>query len=137
MSRESVVLGVRAVIQRRSGKILLLQRNSDRNRDAGLWEVPGGLIEAGEPLPMALKREIKEETGLIVSPRHSEPLTFISPKTEGPRYLELIFRCQRVRGEKVRLAPDEHQDSRWVTVEAALDLKLTPTARDLLEFLLE
>ena len=131
---EGVFLSVRAVINR-SGKLLLLQRDASHNRNPSYWEVPGGLIEIGEPLDVALKREVKEETGLMVSPRLANPLTFIGPPAK-PRYLELIYRCKRVRGEKVILS-GEHQAFRWATVEEALDLELTPTARALMEFLLE
>ncbi len=131
---EGVFLAVRAVLKR-SGKLLLLQRNDSHNRNPGHWEVPGGLIEIGEPLDLALKREVKEETGLVISPQSAESLTFISPAAK-PRYLELVYSCKRVRGEKVILSA-EHQDFRWTTVEEALDLELTPTARALMEFLLE
>ena len=131
---EGVFLAVRAVINR-GGKLLILQRNSSHNRNPDHWEVPGGLIEIGEPLNLALKREVKEEAGLVISPQSAESLTFISPKAK-PRYLELIYRCKRVRGEKVILS-DEHQAFRWATVEETLDLELTPTARALMEFLLK
>jgi len=136
MVRKSLTLAVRAVIARRSYKVLLLQRTDSRTHGPGLWEVPGGMIQSGEPIVVALKREIKEETGLIIYPRSAEPLTFVSPASSEDRLVELIFRCKRVRGEKVKLSP-EHQAFRWTTVEAALDLKLTPTARELMEFLLE
>jgi len=131
---EGVFLAVRAVLNR-SGKLLLLQRDASHNRNPSHWEVPGGLIEIGEPLAGALKREVKEETGLVVSPRLANPLTFIGPPAK-PRYLELVYSCKRVRGEKVVLS-DEHRSFRWVTVEEALDLELTPTARALMEFLLK
>lgn len=131
---EGMFLAVRAVLNR-GGKLLLLQRTDGIHRSPSLWEVPGGLIEIEEPIDVALKREVKEETGLIVSPRLAKPLTFIGPPAK-PRYLELVFDCRRVRGEKVVLSV-EHQDFCWVTVEEALDRELTPTARALMEFLLE
>lgn len=136
MTHGGIYLTVRAVIYRRGGKVLLLQRTSRQNHSSNLWEVPGGKIEAGEPLDVALKREVKEETGLIVYPRHATPVTFISPKEKEVHYVELIFSCKRVRGEKVKLSP-EHQSFRWVTVEGALNLELTPITRELMEFLLE
>ena len=46
-------------------KILVSQR--DGGDMAGRWEFPGGKIEAGETHEQALKREIMEELGIIIS----------------------------------------------------------------------
>jgi ADP-ribose pyrophosphatase YjhB (NUDIX family) len=43
------------------GRIVLIQR-----RDNGLWALPGGIIDWGEDVPTAVKRELREETGLEV-----------------------------------------------------------------------
>ena len=47
------------------GRILLQQRAPGRAM-AGLWEFPGGKVEAGEPLPAALARELREELDIEV-----------------------------------------------------------------------
>lgn len=136
MPRQNVLLVVRAVISRRDSKILLVQRVEKSRHNPNLWEVPGGRIVSGEPVGVALKREVKEETGLLVSPRHSQPLTFVSYMEGEALYVVLFFRCPSARGEKVRISV-EHQAFRWEKVEDALELPLTPTARELVEFLLE
>jgi 8-oxo-dGTP diphosphatase len=41
------------------GRIVMIQR-----RDSGQWGLPGGMVDWGEDLPHAAKRELKEETGL-------------------------------------------------------------------------
>jgi 8-oxo-dGTP diphosphatase len=58
--------GVGALIIRRN-KILLVQRARNPLKD--YWSLPGGLIEPGEKIEDALKREVQEETGLIVRPK--------------------------------------------------------------------
>jgi 8-oxo-dGTP diphosphatase len=58
------VLVVAAVI-RRGGAILVTRRKPDAER-GGLWEFPGGKVEAGEREPVALVREIREELGCAV-----------------------------------------------------------------------
>lgn len=47
----------------RQGKLLLAQRGESGDQ-AGLWEFPGGKVEAGESQPQALHRELKEELGI-------------------------------------------------------------------------
>jgi 8-oxo-dGTP diphosphatase len=46
----------------RDGRILLVRRA--RAPGLGLWSLPGGRVEFGEPLEIALRREVMEETGL-------------------------------------------------------------------------
>ena len=135
MPVQDVILAVRAVIALPDERILFIRRSEGSHRNPGLWEVPGGVIVSGEPIDFALKREVREETGLSISPRHSQPLTFVSPISSDPRYVELIFRCPEPREVKVRIS-SEHQEFRWLKVEDTLGLPLTPTARELVEFLL-
>ncbi|MBA4502447.1 Nudix family hydrolase [Marinobacterium marinum] len=55
-----------AVIRDRSGRILIARRPDDKHQ-GGLWEFPGGKVEAGEPVADALARELKEELGIQVT----------------------------------------------------------------------
>ncbi|EOD4122730.1 pyrimidine (deoxy)nucleoside triphosphate diphosphatase [Yersinia enterocolitica] len=57
------MIDVVAAIIERNGKILLAQRDSHRDQ-AGLWEFPGGKVEAGESQPQALMRELGEELNI-------------------------------------------------------------------------
>ena len=58
---EQPVVGVGAVVFRRD-EVLLVRRGQEPARDA--WSLPGGLVELGETLEEALRRELQEETGL-------------------------------------------------------------------------
>lgn len=60
-------LTVLGVIMRPDGKYLITQRVMTKVWAAGWWEVSGGAAIAGESSAEAVKREIKEETGLDVS----------------------------------------------------------------------
>lgn len=68
------ILVVAAVI-RRDGRILIAQRPRDKHM-GGLWEFPGGKVEAGEPVQHALVRELEEELG--ITPTGFRPLIRIS-----------------------------------------------------------
>lgn len=59
------ILVVAAVI-RREGKILIAQRAADAHQ-GGLWEFPGGKVEAGEAVENALLRELEEELGVVAT----------------------------------------------------------------------
>ncbi|MDA5497000.1 pyrimidine (deoxy)nucleoside triphosphate diphosphatase [Yersinia aleksiciae] len=60
------MIDVVAAIIERNGEVLLAQRNSSSDQ-AGLWEFPGGKVEAGETQPQALVRELAEELNIAAT----------------------------------------------------------------------
>jgi len=60
---EFPLVGAGALIHSR-GRVLLVKRRFPPNQ--GLWALPGGLVEVGETLEEAVRREVKEEVGLDV-----------------------------------------------------------------------
>lgn len=131
-----LVVAIRVILYRR-GKILLIKRAM--GRDKGKWELPGGKVEDGQFSHDALKREVKEETGLTISPRSTEFFTFVSNQCSSEQYLELVLECSKFFGKKPRLSP-EHAEFRWITIEESLSasssLILTDRAREVLELVL-
>jgi ADP-ribose pyrophosphatase YjhB (NUDIX family) len=55
---------VAAALVPKGGELLLIRRNNEPGR--GLWALPGGYVERGEPVEAAVAREVQEETGLTV-----------------------------------------------------------------------
>ncbi|MFN5514981.1 MAG: NUDIX domain-containing protein [Cyanobacteriota bacterium] len=53
------ITGVTLIPRLGDGRLVLIQR-----RDTGQWGLPGGLVDWGETLTAAARRELKEETGL-------------------------------------------------------------------------
>ncbi len=116
--------GVGAIIFRRHS-ILLVQRGREPLK--GWWSLPGGLIETGESIEAALKREVLEETGLVVRPnRLFEIFERIMLDKQGRaeyHYILHDYLCTVVRGEL--LAGDDAGSAAWVPRNALKDYQLT------------
>ncbi|HVO97836.1 MAG TPA: NUDIX hydrolase [Bryobacteraceae bacterium] len=116
--------GVGAIIFRRNS-ILLVQRGREPLK--GWWSLPGGLIETGEKMEDALKREVREETGLIVRPtRLFEIFERIMHDKKGCaeyHYILHDYLCTVVSGEL--LAGDDAGSVAWVPHGKLKDLQLT------------
>ena len=67
MATESILIGVGAVIEDETGRILLVKHKPERGGFwQGKWICPGGKLELGETIEEGIKREVKEETQLEI-----------------------------------------------------------------------
>ncbi len=115
------------------GRVLLAQRPEGKAL-AGLWEFPGGKVEAGERPEEALIRELKEEVGIDTWSSCLAPLTFASHTYEDFHLLMPLFACRRWQGTP---QPREGQRLAWVRPRdmgrypmPPADLPLIPILRD-------
>jgi ADP-ribose pyrophosphatase YjhB (NUDIX family) len=104
-----------AVIFDRRGRLLLQQRS-----DGGQWGLPGGSVEIGESVTDAAVREVREETGLIVTVRrlvgvYSDPARQVVRYPDGNvwHYVNVCFECV-VRGGTLTTC-DETLSLRYVS----------------------
>jgi len=122
------------VVVFRDEKILILERQD------GIWEFPGGSVDWGESPEEAAKREVKEETGLLVgnlefltvtSAVYEKEDNFTSKHEKHSVYI--VYRGESTKGE-VELSK-EHKSSEWVSVEKAKKMKLGLNVRPAIEIL--
>ncbi len=118
------LLGVGALVFRGS-RILMAQRGKEPLK--GLWSLPGGLVETGESLADAIRREMREETGLEVQPvRVLEIFERIMRDSAGApeyHYVLIDYIC-RVTGGTLGAADDVCQVE-WVDREDLSKLEIT------------
>lgn len=87
-----------------------------RRRDNQHWEPPGGILEREESIQEGVCREVREETGLSVTPLNLSGVY----KNMSRGIVSLVFRCQVLNGELT--TNDEVSDFRWATREEVASL---------------
>ena len=117
----------------RRGPILLVERGGHPLK--GYWSIPGGLVETGETLDQAVRREVLEETGLRVKPVElfgifERVMRDARGRTEY-HYLLMDYVCT-VTGGKLR-AGDDVARVEWVARGHLGDYKMTEGTREVIE----
>ncbi len=104
------------------GRVLLAQRPEGKSM-AGLWEFPGGKVEAGETPEAALIRELQEELGVDTWQSCLAPLSFASHAYDDFHLLMPLFICRKWQGAP---RPREGQVLKWVRPMALRDYPMPP-----------
>ncbi len=125
------LLVVAAALVDDEGRVLIAQRPEGKQL-AGLWEFPGGKVEAGETPEIALIRELQEELGITVKQACLAPFVFASHTYETFHLLMPLFLIRRWDGE-----PDsrEHTALKWVRPNDMRDYPMPPADAPLVAYL--
>ncbi|HEY0053025.1 MAG TPA: (deoxy)nucleoside triphosphate pyrophosphohydrolase [Caulobacteraceae bacterium] len=104
------------------GRVLIAQRPEGKQLP-GLWEFPGGKVEAGERPEEALIRELDEELGVQVSESCLAPFVFASHAYDSFHLLMPLWLCRRWSGVVVNR---HHAALAWVRPNKLAEYPMPP-----------
>ncbi|WP_079181787.1 NUDIX domain-containing protein [Streptomyces yunnanensis] len=118
-----MTLLVAAVIvhDKATNRVVLLQRSQNAEFAEGMWDLPVGKSEPGEPITETAVRELYEETGLTVKPEALKVTHIIHGAwgVEAPNgFLTIVFAAHEWTGEPENREPRKHAQVRWVDADA-------------------
>jgi 8-oxo-dGTP diphosphatase len=128
-----LLLVVAAALLDADNRVLIAQRPEGKQL-AGLWEFPGGKIDAGERPEESLIRELKEELGITVKEACLAPLTFASFAYPDFHLLMPLYVCRRWDGF---VQSREGQALKWVRVRELRNYPMPPADEPLIPPLME
>ena len=118
MAQPQIAIGAIVI---HDGALLMVQRANDPGK--GLWSLPGGRVEQGEYLADALRREVREETGLAVDV--GELAGILEVPGDDLHYVILDFHAT-VDGAVEPVAGTDASDVRWVPLDHVARMDCTP-----------
>ncbi|MFI6409234.1 NUDIX domain-containing protein [Streptomyces sp. NPDC050548] len=118
-----MTLLVAAVIvhDRAEGRVVLIQRGEQAKFGRGMWDLPVGKNEPGEPVTETAVRELYEETGIVVSPESLKVVHLVHAAggVGAPHgFLTVVFVTDKWSGDPENREPLKHAQVRWVQVDA-------------------
>ena len=122
---------VTAAILDEAGRVLLSKRK-DSTRYGGLWEFPGGKVEADETCEAAIIRELAEELDIDVQAACLAPLSFVTETTEAQEFVILLYVIRIWQGTPKAL---DVADFCWVSPMKLRDYPMPPANQHLVAML--
>ena len=110
MSQHGIPTAVHVLCER-EGEVLLMRRAGTGFFD-GLYSLPGGHVEAGEAVGAAAVRELREETGLLLTAAELEWLGVVHRRSDTNR-IDFFVRAKRWTGEPRICEPDKCDRLEW------------------------
>ena len=122
MSGQPLLLVVACALVDADRRVLIAQRPEGKAM-AGLWEFPGGKVEAGETPDAALIRELQEELGISTQTACLAPVSFASHSYDNFHLLMPLYACRKWQGQP---QPKEHIALKWVRPNSLHDYPMPP-----------
>ena len=118
--KQNVGAGI-GILMLKEGKILLGKRHDEKDkadsalRGEGTWTMPGGKLEWGETFEEGAKREVLEETGIVLN--KVEVLCISNDMNEHAHFVTIGLICEDFEGEAQVLEPEEITQWKWFTID--------------------
>ena len=125
--KDYVGVGCGAFILNEKGELLLQLRNKAPEKE--YWSIPGGKVELFETFEEAIKREVKEETGVEVEVNCLLGICDHIIKNEGRHWVSPSYLCKITKGEPKIMEPTKHLEMKWFSLNN-LPEKITITTQD-------
>lgn len=125
--KDYIGVGCGAFIINDKGELLLQLRNKAPEKE--YWSIPGGRVELFETFEEAVKREVKEETGVEVEIISLLGICDHIIKNEERHWVSPSYLCKIVEGEPQILEPTKLLDMKWFSLDK-LPEKITITTKD-------
>jgi mutator protein MutT len=97
----------------RESDVLLVHRSMSKRAYPGVWDLPGGVIEAGESELGALARELHEELGVDIATSSASALCRVTVEPAGEPVVLSAWLVRDWQGTPANTAPEEHDDIGW------------------------
>lgn len=116
------------------GETLVLQRCENNKYKPLKWDIPGGKLLCGEDVETALKREVSEETGLVVTKIYKPLSVFVNTEQIPLREdVQIVFQCDVLETTNIRIHTTEHLQYKWVRPEKLSGLDCMDYLKDFIK----
>lgn len=126
-------IGAKAIIVHNNKVLVLREASYEEGTNTGLWDVPGGRINSDEPILEGLAREVKEESGLSITPGEVLGVFETFPEIKGELcHIVRVFYKAEADTTDVFLSAD-HDAFTWVGAGELNDTELVSSLPALIE----
>lgn len=114
-----------------TGRYLVTRRSEDNDYMPRKWDIPGGIVRAGETLEQTIRREVTEETTLVINV--GRVIFVYANRDQFPvrQTFQAVYRCEYLSGD-VQLNPSEHDLYEWLIYDDIAELDTIGFLRELI-----
>ncbi|MGE5042405.1 MAG: NUDIX domain-containing protein [Candidatus Levyibacteriota bacterium] len=134
--KDYIGVGVGAVIINKKGQVLLIRRGPKSKNEVGMWGIPGGAVEYGEGLEDAIKREVREELAIEITPLKILSMVNHIIEKDGQHWVTASFVSQLAKGTPKIQEKGKLDRIKWISIDDIVNLENVshPALEALLEF---